>query len=75
MVDVVVHSGGEIAGHPGVEAAIIAERGVTATSLNVSQRTDLKADVTARSTAIGFLLGCDRMRYGRLIEDLERIFT
>ncbi len=28
----------------------------------------------AQSTAVAFLLGCDRSQYGRLIEDLENNF-
>jgi hypothetical protein len=74
VVDVVTHSGGEIAGHPGVERAILAERGLVITELTDQQREDVKAEDIARSTAMSFLLGCDRGRYGRLIEDLENDF-
>jgi hypothetical protein len=74
MVDVVVHSGGQIAGHPGVRALIMAERGSVEIALTAEQRAEIELEVTSRSTAIIFLMGCDRTRYGKLIEDLENDF-
>ena len=71
VLEVVTTSGGSIAGHPGVENAIIAERGLVRDGMTVAQMVEVQSAVTDRSTAMGFLLGCDRSRYGRLIEDLE----
>ena len=73
-LDVVVHCGGTIAGNPGMEDSIIAERGLTLVDLTAAVRADIKADAVARTTAVAFLLGCDRARYGRLIDDLENDF-
>jgi hypothetical protein len=55
VVDVVTHSGGEIAGHPGVERAILAEQGLVITNLTDQQREDVKAENIARSTAMSSL--------------------
>jgi hypothetical protein len=74
VVDVVIHTGGEVAGHPGVKASIMAERGLVEIALNEVQKAEITSEVTSRSTAMGFLLGSDRARYGKLIKDLENDF-
>ena len=74
VIDVVTTSGGSIAGHSGVEDAIIADMPgevLTRETLTDVQLKKVQEDTVARSTAIAFLLGCDRSRYGKLIEDLE----
>jgi hypothetical protein len=74
VIDVVVHSGGEIAGHPGVSTGIIAEKGLVKANMTEVQIEEVRAENSSRSTAMAFLLGCDRARYGRLIDDLENDF-
>jgi hypothetical protein len=78
VIDVVTTSGGSIvAGHSGVEDAIIADMPgeLTRETLTDMQLKKVQEDTVARSTAIAFLLGCDRSRYGKLvIEDLENDF-
>jgi hypothetical protein len=74
VIAVVTESGGSIAGHPGVEDVIIGEGNVERMSLTEAHLAAVKEKATARSTAMAFLLGCDRSRYGRLIEDLENDF-
>ena len=71
VIDVVVHSGGKISGHPGVGNSIIAERGLMRDNMTEAQIEEVRTEISARSTAMAFLLGSDRARYGRLIEDLE----
>ena len=73
VLEVVTTSGGSIAGHKGVEDELIAKLpgGVTRESITPEQLKKVKDDTIAMSTAMAFLLGCDRSRYGKLIEDLE----
>ena len=73
-LDVVTHCGGPVAGHSGIEDSIIAERGLTLIELTAAILADVRAEAFARTTAIAFILGCDRARYGRLIDDLENDF-
>jgi hypothetical protein len=76
VIDVVTTSGGSIAGHSGVEDAIIADMPgkETKETLTDAQLKKVQEDTAARSTAIALLLGCDRSRYGKLIKDLENDF-
>ena len=71
VLAVVTESGGLIAGHPGVENMIIAEGNIERGDLTEGQLKEVQEQTTARSTAMAFLLGCDRARYSRLIDDLE----
>jgi hypothetical protein len=70
-VDVVKTSGCSIAGLTGVEDAIITEHGYNRGDTTNAQLAKVQAKTTERSTAIASLIGCDRSRSGRLIEDLE----
>ncbi|KAI2493199.1 hypothetical protein MHU86_21348 [Fragilaria crotonensis] len=74
VIAVVTESGGSIAGHEGIENIIIGEEGYDRESMTEAQANEVKDKTTARSTAMAFLLGSDRSRYGRLIEDLENDF-
>lgn len=76
VLEVVTTSGGSVAGHPGIEDEIIKELpgNPTRDTLSPEQRKNVTEETTARSTAMRFLLGCDRSRYGKLIEDLENDF-
>ena len=69
--DVVKTSGDAIAGHTGIDDAIVAGRGYSRSDMTQAQLAEVQTETTDRSTAIAFLLGCDRSRYGRVIEDLE----
>jgi hypothetical protein len=77
MVDVVVHSGGEIAGHPGVRAAHLGRTRIWS-KIALNSGTEDRSrhlEVTSRSTAMRLLAwDADRARYGKLIEDLENDF-
>lgn len=71
VIAVVTESGGSIAGHAGVEDTIVSEGNINIEDMTDDQRKELTEKATERSTAVAFMLGCDRTRYGRLIEDLE----
>ncbi len=70
VIAVVTESGGSIAGHEGIENIIIGEEGYDRERMTEAQANEVKDKTTARSTAMAFLLGSDRSRYGRLIEAL-----
>ena len=74
LVDVVIHSGGEIARHPGVENQVIGEKIMMQETMNDNDWKAVNAEVTASSTAMVFLLGSNCSRFGRLIEDLENAY-
>ena len=74
MVDVIEHSGGSIGHKPGIERAIAAETGAVIDSMTVEQRDNLKKEAQDRYLAVAFMLGSDRSRFGRLIENLENDF-
>ena len=62
VVAVVTESGGSIAGHEGVENTSIIAKGevLEREDMTEAQLTEMKEEATARSTAMVFLLGCDR---------------
>jgi hypothetical protein len=74
VIAVVTESGGSIAAHPGVDNVVIAEGIIPRADMTEEQLHEVTNKTTARSTAMAFLLGCDRSRYGRLIDDLENDF-
>ena len=74
VMDVVTQSGGSILGHTGIEDAIIKEKELNRDNLTAAELSTIVADAEARTKAIAFLLGCDRSRYGKLVEDLENDF-
>ena len=73
-LDVVLHCKATVSEHPGIEDLVIAERKTTRETISEEELAEIKAEVFARSTAIAFLLGCDRARYGKLLDDLENDF-
>ena len=76
IVNIVIHSEVSISGHPGLKKMIMHEEKLTSPSLTMSKEEEAAVEVEtlACSTAIAFLLGCDRARYGKLIEDLKNDF-
>ena len=65
------HSGGSIGHKPGIKKAIVAETRVVIANLSATQKDDLKKEGQSHYLAVAFLLGSDRSRFGRLIENLE----
>jgi hypothetical protein len=74
VVAVVLEIGGSIAGHDGVEAMVIAEGTTLIENMTPEELIEVTEKSTQRSLAMAFLLGCDRTRYSRLLEDLENDF-
>jgi hypothetical protein len=73
-LDVVIHCGSTVTGNPGVEDSIVAERGLAPIKLTAEVLADIRTEAMSPTTAVAFLLGCDKSRYGRLIDDLENDF-
>ena len=69
MVDVLDHSGASIADDIGVEKMVLGSRDKS--TLTATQLEELKLEVQGRTMAVAFLLGADRLRYGRLIKNME----
>jgi hypothetical protein len=70
VMDVLTQSGAIIGGHPGIEDAIIKERDLNCETITVAELAAVVTDSNSHAKAIAFLLGCNRTRYGKLIEDL-----
>ena len=71
-VDVVKHSGGNIADDVGVEKMILGNRDKE--KMTKAELKALASDVEERSLAVAFMLTADRLRFGKLIEDTENSF-
>ena len=71
VVDVIQHSRGTIGHEPGIELLIAEESKVDIELMTPAQREVLKGQAQERYLVAAFLLGSDRTRYGRLIENLK----
>ena len=59
-------------GHePGIEKAVATERGYNYANMTAREKDEVVGEAQSRYLAVGFVLGADRSRYGRLIENLE----
>lgn len=67
IVDVIEHSGGGIGSEPGIDSIIAKEKGKQVNELTPAD----KSEAQDRYLAVAFILGSDRLRYGKLIENLE----
>ena len=74
IVDVIEHSGGSIANHPGVLTQLAETKRVDIDLLSDENLLKLKKEAQEQNLAVAFLLRADRVRYGRLLEDLENDF-
>ena len=74
VIAVVTESGGSIAGHDGVLSTVIDEGGTLIENMTDIELLEATEKATQRSLAMAFLLGSDRNRYSRLLEDLENDF-
>ena len=68
-VDVIKHSGGNIGDDLGVEQMVLGARDKE--SLTADEKRGLADDVEQRSMAVAFILCADRLRFGKLVEDME----
>ena len=74
-VDVIEHCGGSIGQEPGLVRKVLEDKGLIAEA--ATQEQIQEAQVTAQEVylAAAFILGSDRNRYGKLLEDLENDYT
>ena len=71
MIDVIQHSGGIIGEDSGVEKMILGKK--SKDNLSEAELIDLKEEINkqGQSMAVAFLLGVDRLQYGKLVENME----
>ena len=77
LVEVIEHCGGAVGDEPGMVDKVLGELKPPVARIAASdeEMEDARAAAKERYLACAFLLGSDRNRYGRLIEDLENSFT
>ena len=71
MIDVIGHTGGMVGHQPGIERAIMRERGIDPTNATTMQQMEIEKDAQNRYLAVALMLGSDKARFGRLLENLE----
>ena len=71
MIDVIVHTGGMVGHQPGIIRAIMRERGIDPTNATTMQQMEIEKEAQNRYLAVAFMLGSDKARFGRLLENLE----
>jgi hypothetical protein len=71
LIDVVEHCGGTLGDHHGLVVKKLEEWDLTYEAANSAERTVARSEVKEEFLACHFLLGADRRRYGKLIEDIE----
>lgn len=74
MIDVIQQSGGGIGDDQGIIDSLIAERNFDVTTCTAAELEALEKDAQQQYLSVAFILGSDRSRYGRLIENLENDF-
>jgi hypothetical protein len=74
-VDVLEHCGGAIGPDPALVKQILARDGNTTATAATDELNAAKEGAIEEYLAMAFLMGADRNRYGKLIEDLENAFT
>ena len=73
-VEVLMYSGGDIGTDTGLVEKALASQGLTMETATVEQLENSRDYAKQAYLACAFLLGADRNRYGKLIEDLENDF-
>ncbi len=69
--EVAEHCGGSLGNHQGLVTKKLEERGLSIATCSVDEHTEAVTDSREECLACAFLLGSDRKRCGKLIEDLE----
>jgi hypothetical protein len=74
-IAVIRHSGGNIWNDEGVETMILAEmKKENKDGMTDIEKKTIADDVEERSMAVAFILGSDRLRFGKLVEDMENSY-
>ena len=72
MIDDIGHTGGMVGHQPGIERDIMRrERSIDPTNATTMQQMEIEKDAQNRYLAVAFMLGSDKARFGRLLENLE----
>ena len=71
MIDVIGHTGGMVGHQPGIERAIMRERGIDPTNATSTQQMEIEKEAQKGYLAVALMLGSDKARFGRLLENLE----
>ena len=74
-IEVIEHNGGTFGMEPGIMEAFLKEEGLDNLTANNDQKVAAQAKTVESVMACAFILGADRNRYGKLIEDLENSCT
>ena len=72
MIDVIGHTGGMVGHQPGIERDIMRrERSIDPTNATTMQQMEIEKEAQKGYLAVAFMLGSDKARFGRLLENLE----
>jgi hypothetical protein len=74
-VDVIEHCGGSIGQEPGLVQKVLQDRGKSSNTATADETREAQNAAQQQYLAVAFLLGSDRNRYGKLLEDLENDYT
>jgi hypothetical protein len=74
-LDVVVYNGGAFGVNTGIVDEVLKESNVIPAQATPDEVKDAESKSKERAAAVAFLLGADKKRYGKLVEDLENSFT
>jgi predicted RNA-binding protein associated with RNAse of E/G family len=74
-IDVIEYCGGKIGDDPGLIDAELVRMNCTTASATPAQQQQAQAAARERALACALLFGSDKLRYGKLLEDLENNFV
>ena len=74
MVDVIDATGGSLGVHDGIVKEVAAADGKNIAAVTAIEKREINAKAKGKYLATAFLLGANRLRYGRYLEDLENDF-
>ena len=73
-VDVIEHCGGTVGTDPGIAQELVKERNLDVSLLTNEEMEEIRKESQAQYLAVAFVLDADKIRYGKLIEDLENAY-
>ena len=74
-MQVIKHIGGKLPVYTSLVDVELKTRGLDRDTATADEIEDSEKSATERQMAMGYILGCDRVRFGKLIEDLENQHT
>jgi len=72
---VIKHIGGGLPVFPALVNADLKVRGIDPDEATTTEIEESRKNASERQLAMGYILGCDRVRFGKMIEDLENQHT